>query len=90
MAAGEPGLGPRGRFGIEVVVDGVFCTFLTVLVESHDPVIHPDLVAADDGGTATTAIRWIIIATIWVTVVWDQVETLRAYRRGTAIAVGAR
>lgn len=81
----RPGRSPA-RLGIDVVVDVVFGVFLTVLVLSHDSVIHPDLVAADDGGTATTAIRWSIIATIWVIVVWDQIETLRAYRRGAANA----
>ncbi|WP_271799149.1 HAAS signaling domain-containing protein [Dietzia maris] len=80
----RPGRSPA-RLGIDVVADVVFGVFLTVLVLSHDSVIHPGLVA-DDGGTATTAIRWSIIATIWVIVVWDQIETLRAYRRGAANA----
>ncbi|GAA1732807.1 hypothetical protein SAMN06265174_102403 [Dietzia kunjamensis subsp. schimae] len=80
----RPGRSPA-RLGIDVVVDVVFGVFLTVLVLSHDSVIHPDLVP-DDGGTATTAIRWSIIATIWVIVAWDQIETLRAYRRGAANA----
>ena len=78
----RPG-GSRGRLGVEVTLDVVFGAFLTVLVLSQDSVIHPDLVAADDGSASTTAIRWSIIVTIWAIVAWDQAETLRAYRRST-------
>ena len=80
----RPG-GPRGRLAVEVAVDVVFGTFLTVLLLSQDTVLHPDLVAADDGGAATV-IRWGLIATIWAVVVWDQIDTLRAYRRDTSVA----
>src|SRR5699024_9670508 len=71
----------RVRLGVEVAVDVAFGAFLTVLVLVQDQVIHPDLVATDHGGTAATAIRWSLVATIWAVVVWDQVETLRAHRR---------
>lgn len=70
----------RGRLGVEVTTDVVFGLFLTALVLSQDQVIHPDLVDTDGGG-ATTAIRWGIIVSIWAVVVWDQVKTVRTYRR---------
>ncbi|MGX1768605.1 HAAS signaling domain-containing protein [Dietzia sp. NPDC055343] len=70
----------RGRLVIEVAVDVAFGVFLTGLVLIQGQVIHPDLVATDADGT-TTAIRWVVIIAIWAIVVWDQVETLRAYRR---------
>lgn len=69
----------RGRLIVEVVSDVVFGVFLTALVLSQDHVVHPDLVSADAGGPVT-AIRWGIAISIWVIVVWDQVETLRRYR----------
>lgn len=67
-----------------MAADVLFGAFLTVLVLSQDSVIHPDLFAADDLGASATAIRWSIIGTVWVVVVWDQVDTLRGYRRATA------
>ena len=69
-----------GRLAVEVCADVAFGVFLTALVLGQDPLIHPDLVAMDDGGTAT-AIRWVVVVAIWAIVVWDQVETVRAYRR---------
>lgn len=70
----------RGRLAVEVVTDVMFGLFLTALVLSQDQLIHPDLVDTGGGGTGT-AIRWGIVAAIWAVVVWDQAETLRAYRR---------
>ncbi len=70
----------RWRLAIEVGVDVVFGVFLTLLVLSQDSVIHPDIVASGQGDLSTTAIRWGVIISIWVIVVWDQVETVRAHR----------
>ncbi|AWH94439.1 hypothetical protein [Dietzia psychralcaliphila] len=77
----------RWRVAIEVVTDVVFGAFLTVLVLSQDSVIHPDIVSAGQDDLSTAAIRWSVIATIWVIVIWDQTETLRAHRRNTATAL---
>ncbi|MFN3338523.1 MAG: HAAS signaling domain-containing protein [Dietzia sp.] len=76
----------RCRLAIEAVTDVVFGAFLTVLVLSQDSVIHPDIVTAGEDDLSTAAIRWSVIATIWVIVVWDQAETLRTYRRDSATA----
>ena len=76
----------RRRLAVEVVTDVVFGAFLTVLVLTQESVIHPDLVSAGENGVSTTAIGWSVIATLWVIVIWDQVETLRAHRRDTAAA----
>lgn len=65
---------------MEVSVDVVFGVFLTALALSQDSLIHPELVPAD-GGTVTTAIRWSVVVAIWAIVIWDQFETVRAYRR---------
>lgn len=58
----------------------VFGVFLTALVLSQDPVIHPQLIDADPGDTATTVIRWGVVVAIWAIVAWDQIETVRRYR----------
>ncbi|MBB1030489.1 hypothetical protein G6027_06240 [Dietzia sp. SLG310A2-38A2] len=76
----------RRRLAVEVVTDVVFGAFLTVLVLSQDSVIHPDIVSTGGDDLSTAAIRWSVIATVWVIVVWDQAETLRAHRRDTAAA----
>ncbi|MDZ4234329.1 MAG: hypothetical protein U1C73_11350, partial [Dietzia sp.] len=74
----------RRRLALEVVTDIVFGAFLTVLVLTQESVIHPDLVSAGGDELPAAAIRWSVIATLWVIVIWDQVETLRAHRRDTA------
>lgn len=43
--------------------------------------LHPDLLPADGDGGPATAIRWGLVAAVWVIVVWDQVETVRTFRR---------
>ena len=70
----------RGRLTVEVVTDVVFGLFLTALILTQDQLIHPDLVDTAEGGTGA-AIRWGIVAAVWVVVAWDQVGTLRAHRR---------
>ncbi|MDX2357759.1 HAAS signaling domain-containing protein [Dietzia sp. PP-33] len=76
----------RVRLAVEVLADIVFGVFLTALVLSQDSVIHPEIVSAGGNDLATTTVRWGVIASIWVIVVWDQIETLRAYRRDAAEA----
>ncbi|MET3860948.1 hypothetical protein ABIE38_001873 [Dietzia sp. 2505] len=76
----------RRRLAVEVVSDVAFGAFLTALVLSQDSVIHPDLVSAGGDDLPAAAIRWSVIATVWVIVIWDQVETLRAHRRDTTAA----
>ncbi|AWH93675.1 HAAS signaling domain-containing protein [Dietzia lutea] len=71
----------RGRLALEMATDIVFGVFLTALVLSQQTVLHPDLVPANGDGGPATAIRWALVAAIWVIVVWDQVETLRTFRR---------
>lgn len=71
----------QGRLAIEVGADVLFGVFLTTLVLSQDSLIHPDLVDADPGDPATAIIRWVVVVAIWAVVAWDQVETLRTYRR---------
>ena len=73
----------RGRLAIEVATDIVFGIFLTTLILSQQTVLHPDLVPADGDGSPAAVIRWALVAATWVIVAWDQVETLRAYRRET-------
>lgn len=70
----------RGRLAVEVVTDVAFGLFLTALVLSQDQVLHPGLVDADANAVSAT-VRWGIIVAIWAVVVWDQMETVRAYRR---------
>jgi hypothetical protein len=76
----------RGRLATEVAADVVFGVFLTVLVLTRDHVLHPDIVSAGADDLPATAIRWGIILSIWVIVAWDQVESLRAYRKDAAAA----
>ncbi|MCT1711718.1 hypothetical protein M3B38_06950 [Dietzia cinnamea] len=71
----------RGRLALEMATDIVFGVFLTALVLSQQTVLHPDLVPADGDGGLATAIRWGLVAAVWVIVVWDQVETVRTFRR---------
>lgn len=71
----------RGRLTLEMATDIVFGVFLTALVLSQQTVLHPDLLPADGDGGPATAIRWGLVAAVWVIVVWDQVETVRTFRR---------
>ena len=71
----------RGRLALEMATDIVFGVFLTALVLSQQTVLHPDLLPADGDGGPATAIRWGLVAAVWVIVVWDQVETVRTFRR---------
>lgn len=71
----------RGRPAVEVCADVAFGAFLTALVLSQDSLLHPDLVDTGPGDSATTIIRWGIVLAIWAIVVWDQIDTLRTYRR---------
>lgn len=68
------------RVGLEVAVDVVFGGFLTAFILGRSSILHPDLVAAGDDSTVAAVIRWGLVAAVWLIVVWDQVETLRAYR----------
>lgn len=71
----------RARGVVDATTDVAFGVFLTALVLSRDSVLHPDIVAAGPGDPASTAIRWILIAAIWLVVAWNQIETARTYRR---------
>ncbi|WP_314037486.1 HAAS signaling domain-containing protein [Dietzia sp. CH92] len=71
----------RQRLAVEVTTDVVFGVYLTALILSQETVLHPELVPAADGSATATAVRWGLVAAVWVIVAWDQVETVRTARR---------
>lgn len=77
--------GPTSRrLAAEVGIDVAFGVFLTALILSRDSILHPDILAAVPEDLPTTVIRWSLVVGIWLIVAWDQVETVRSYRRDTA------
>jgi len=75
-----------GRFsgamlGIEIVLDIVFAVYLTALLTTQQ-VAHPELAAQFGGdGSVTGVVLVIVLVVIWGVTVWDQWDSVRAWRR---------
>lgn len=70
----------RAMLAVEIALDVVFAAYLTALVTTQQ-VAHPE-VAADFGGDGSVngVVLAIVVVAIWAVTVWDQWDSIRAWR----------